>query len=980
MNSKDIGPADSKNSFVQFEDDKFRLIVEGIKDYAIFMLDPEGYVSTWNQGAKLIKGYEPSEIIGKHFSQFYITADRDRQHPQKELAHAQAHGVYEEEGWRVRKDGSHFWANVVITPLHDKEGKLQGFAKVTRDLTVRMSENEKILDQIISEATSFITLLSVPDYRYIKSNSGHQKLIGRSNIIGKTVQEVEPDLESQGIIELLDEVVRTGKPFVAKEKLIHYATIGERRAKSVYLDFVYQPLRRLNGEIYAIAAQGYEVTEKVLTRRAVENERENFRNLFRQTPEMVCITAGPEHVFEFVNEAHIKVLGFDATGKAVRVAQPESVEVHGILDYVYRTGKTAELKEIAVTLSDRRGFFNLTYSARRNEQGEINGIMILGVEITESKLAEEALATANAKLESSALLLERTVSERTRELKESQSFLDSVIENIPNMVFVKDAKDLRFVRFNRAGEEMLGISRQELIGKNDYDFFPPAEADFFVAKDREVLSGRTVIDIAEEPIHTKHRGQRILHTRKIPIFGADGKPEYLLGIAEDITEWKEAEIERLKMAREQAAMAERKRESERAVFLGEASTILASSLDYHLTLNKLARLAVPLMADWCTVTIIKEDRSKERVAFIHRDPQKVDLINELATYYPVNADEDGGIGHVIKTGKTVFVSKVQDQQVVAAAQDPRHLEIMRSLGCASSILVPIVARGKILGAIALVSAGEERLYNENDLALAEDLGRRAGTAIDNALLYQAAQKAVKARDEFLSIASHELKTPLTTLKLQAQIRKREVDKGEYRRFKPEMLPKLLTDDEKQINRLARLIDDMLDVSRVQSGKLSLSAEEFNLGKMIGDTLLRFHDQIEASGSALSLQVEGEVLSYGDYFRIEQVFINLLTNAIKYGPGKTIAIQVWTENDHAAFSVKDQGMGIAKEDQERVFGQFERAVTSNSVSGLGLGLYISKQIIEAHSGQITLDSKLGLGSTFTVKIPYRPSMNSEITFH
>ena len=741
------------NADHQLAEDRFQLFVESVKDYALFLLDPAGNVTTWNEGAKRIKGYEAGEIIGKHFSTFYTPEDVARKHPQEELEIAEREGKFEEEGWRVRKDGSRFWASVVISRVRDRSGTLVGFAKVTRDLTERRAaemarleeqnarDREQLLEQIFSESPAFMTLLSVPDFRFLKSNEEHLRLVRKREVIGKTVRELRPEMEDQGLLDLLKKVAETGEPFVGRDVKIHYEASEGEPARTAYLDFVYQPLRRPDGVVYAIAVQGYDVTAKVLGHKAVENERENFRHLFRQTPEMVCILKGPEHVFEFVNEAHVKVLGFDATGMPVRVAQPESVEVHGILDEVYRTGNTALLKKIPVTVAGRLRYFNLTYSARRNEAGMIDGIMILGTEITDQ-------------VESSKKL-EDLVAERTQELRESESFLDSVIENIPNMVFVKDAKDLRFVRFNRAGEELLGLPRSELLGKSDYDFFPREQAEHFVGKDREALADGSILDIREEVIETKDKGRRFLHTRKIPIRGMDGTPEYLLGISEDITEWKLAEEKRVRVIREQAAVEERKKENDRAAFLAEASTILASSLCYRNTLGDLARLTVPTMADWCSVTMLGEDGALERLAAVHRDPLKMQLLGELAAYSRV-WDENSEIGQVIKTRAPRYSPEVDQQRLVAAAKDSRHLDLMRQLGCTSCIIVPIVARNRALGAISLISDNPSRRYNENDLAVAIELGRRAGIAIENASLYESLQQAVRTRDEFLSIASHEL--------------------------------------------------------------------------------------------------------------------------------------------------------------------------------------------------------------------------------
>jgi PAS domain S-box-containing protein len=628
-------------------EERARLMTAEVKDYAIFMLDSQGRVASWNEGAKRINGYEPQEVIGSHFSRFYTPEDIARNHPTHELEIANKEGRYEEEGWRVRKNGSRFWASVTITRINDPAGKLLGFGKVTRDLTERKraeearvqeqrkiamleqaKENEAILDQIFAESPSFMALLSVPDYRFLKSNAQHEKLIRKSNIVGKRLVDVEPELEAQGIIDLLNNVVNTGKPFIAREMPIEYARGEGEGARITYLDFVFQPLKRANGEIYAIAAQGYEVTEKVQARKsieramhAVENERENFRNLFKQTPEMVCILKGPDHVFEFVNEAHVRTLGFDATGMALKKAQPESVEVHDILDEVYRTGKTAELREIKVTVTDRLRYFNLTYSAKRDEDGKINGVMVLGVEVTDQ---------------------------------------------------VKAREDLK--------------------------------------------------------------------------------------------------------------------------------------------------------------------------------------------------------------------------------------------------------------------------------------------------------KAVRARDEFLSIASHELKTPLTSLQMQAQLRKRKILKGDIEAFTPEKLIKLFDSDKYHIERLTRLIDDMLDVTRISSSRLAVRPEAVDLKTVLTSAIEKLVPQYSVAGSQVVTPQLDSCPGSFDPFRMEQVFVNLLTNALRYGEGKPVEVSLERQDQKARVKIKDQGIGVASQDQERIFQQFERATETGAGSGLGLGLYISKQIIASHRGTIRVESDLGKGATFVVELP------------
>jgi signal transduction histidine kinase len=231
-----------------------------------------------------------------------------------------------------------------------------------------------------------------------------------------------------------------------------------------------------------------------------------------------------------------------------------------------------------------------------------------------------------------------------------------------------------------------------------------------------------------------------------------------------------------------------------------------------------------------------------------------------------------------------------------------------------------------------------------------------------------AEAAVKARDEFFSMASHELKTPLAALKLQTQIRKRNIARGNFSEFSPENLPELCSDDERQVERLAFLVDNMLDVSKITSGNLTLNREPFDLRELVADVCARLRPILSESGNELSIKADYPVRGSWDRHRLEQVFTNLLTNAGKYAPGRPVDVEVSLDGSLAKVAVRDRGRGISPEDQKRIFKSFERVRDRGETSGLGLGLYITKQIVEAHRGDVRVESELGKGSTFTVELP------------
>ena len=230
------------------------------------------------------------------------------------------------------------------------------------------------------------------------------------------------------------------------------------------------------------------------------------------------------------------------------------------------------------------------------------------------------------------------------------------------------------------------------------------------------------------------------------------------------------------------------------------------------------------------------------------------------------------------------------------------------------------------------------------------------------------EHAVRMRDDFMSIVSHEVRTPLNGLILETQLRKMHLARDNASAFTLDKMKAMVERDERQIQSLIRLIEDMLDVSRIRTGKLSIRPSEFDLSAAVGNLLESFAAQISAVGSSVNYRSEQPVVGQWDEFRIEQVVSNLLTNALRYGAKKPIDVSVYTRSAWAVIEVSDQGIGISEENQQRIFHQFERIAGSHVVTGLGLGLYISEQIVAAHDGQISVHSALGEGATFRVCLP------------
>jgi PAS domain S-box-containing protein len=352
---------------------------------------------------------------------------------------------------------------------------------------------------------------------------------------------------------------------------------------------------------------------------------------------------------------------------------------------------------------------------------------------------------------------------------------------------------------------------------------------------------------------------------------------------------------------------ERKQAEREEHLLAEASRKLVASLDQATTVQAVVELAVPTLAEG----------------------------SRLSLY-----DEEGALVPAASMGLT-------------APRSPLALE------------VPLEARGRSLGVLALYSAAGP--YGPRDKALARELGRRAALALDNARLYREAQEAIELRDEFLSIASHELRTPLTPLKLQLQV----MEKSLLGCPAQAQLSRRLEVGARHVDRLVQLIESLLDVARLSSGRIQLNPAPMDLAELLRDVLGRFGPLVDKAGCRLELQTWGEATGTWDRLRLEQVVVNLFTNALKFGPGQPVELEVSADARTVRLHVRDHGIGIAPEHQQRIFKRFERAVSARNYGGLGLGLYISRQIAQAHGGDLLVQSAPGAGSTFTLVLPRAP---------
>lgn len=553
----------------------------------------------------------------------------------------------------------------------------------------------------------------------------------------------------------------------------------------------------------------------------------------------------------------------------------------------------------------------------------------------------------------------------------------------------------------------------------------------------------------------------------------------------------------------QAEIAERRQIEYNLRFLSEASKLLASSLDYQTTLTHVTYLAVPHIADWCTVDM-RTGEGIQQLALAHVDPEKVQWARELNRANPPDPQAPTGVPNVLRTGKPEFYPVINDAFLVAAAHDNEELALMRLIGFSSAMIVPLLIEGKAIGAITFVSAESGRYYTKADLSMAEELASRAALAIQNAWLYREAQQSrdqleiilqgvadgilvyasdnrllygneaavrmtgsssvqallatppseifsrydlvdeqgqpfspdlfthrrvfagepearsvigytepqtgqptrwsmvtsrpvrdergevalvisiihditermmvERRKDEFISMTSHELKTPVTSLKGFTNVLQRRLTKqGDMQGLH------YLARMDAQLDKLTTLISDLLDISRMQSGKLELRAEPFELDTLIDETV----ENVQVTTSTHRLLVEGRTGAqiFGDKERLAQVYVNLLTNAIKYSPhADKVVVHLFRDDDaqQAIVSVQDSGIGIDKTHHEKIFERFYQVTDpeEKTYPGLGIGLYISSEIVARHHGRMWVESIKMKGSTFYVALPMHSQKEPE----
>ncbi len=929
-----------------------RLFVESVTDYAMFLLDSEGRIATWNRGAESIKGYTAEEILGQHFSRFYPPEDVTAGKPQRELETAKLFGRVEDEGWRVRKDGSLFWANVVITAIRDESGELRGFGKVTRDLTAKrldeeaLRQSEQRFHHLVDAVIDYAIFMLDATGHIATWNSGAERLKGyrEKDILGRhfSVFYTEEDRRAGKPEHILDTVRREGR---VEDESWRVKKDGSR----FWANVVITALRDSSGKVIGFA----KVTRDLTQRRHVEEElrksEERFRLLIENIGDYAIYMLDPEGRVSTWNVGAERMKGYLATeiiGRNFALFFPQEDVDAGKPARELEAARTRgrfEDEGWRVRKDGTRFWANAIVTALYDARGALLGFAKITRDLTVRREAEEkqrALVreqAARAAAEEAEHRI-RGSEERYRALSER---LQVMFEGVADAIIAQDVAG-GAVFANAMAAELFGfasvlellnaaggvLSRIELLDEQDRSV-EPSPAPFGGTSPGQT-SGRVV--------HLRDRASRRdrwVSARTNKVSGGGGEPELTITILHDIT-------------------AER-RQQRQTRYLAEATAALGTSLDEAEMLEALADALVPGLADWCGVALGSEEDLRP-LAVAGAPSEQLRAAMDFQTYLATTRAELHGPWHVIRAG----------EGGIFAVDSPS--------APSSSLLAPIKLRGATVGVIVFFSQGARGRYDWSHVALAEEIGRRTGAALENSRLYADAQNAArraeeasKAKDEFLATVSHELRTPLSAILGWARLLKDRVTAPSL--TKP--IDVIYRNAQAQV----KIIDDILDVSRVITGKFRIDAKPIDLVPVVRDALEVVRPSASAKRVELEFNAESSCcLLVADPERLQQAIWNLLSNAVKFtDTGGKVVVKVRQEGSRVVLSVSDNGVGIDPGFLPFVFDRFRQAdsTTTRRVGGLGLGLALVRNIVELHRGTVEAFSEgVGRGATFTLTLPVR----------
>jgi PAS domain S-box-containing protein len=824
--------------------------------------------------------------------------------------------------------------------------------------------------QIVTEAMSAPVTRCSRDLRYLWVSKPYADRLGLrpEDIVGRRIVDVIGEAAFDTIRPHVEQVL-TGKR-VEYEERVPYLGLGLR-----WIHATYTPTFDEQGSPDGWVAVVLDVDER---RQAEDTLRRSEPRLLHfaaivESSDAAIIGKDTEGIVASWNRAAERLFGYtadDMIGRSIRAIIPadRQAEEDEVLKRI-RRGETVDHFETVRQRKDgMRIPVSLTISPIRTPAGAIVGVSTIARDVTERTRAEQAMADLQERL----LAL----------VAASRSLLASPRTGDVLPAAIRIAREL-IPADGYAVWQLDQASQTWRIGA--YEGISAAFAARMVAANQ--AAGVSTESFAEPIVAEDVHALPELESRR-DAYRSEGVvsilivPLTLVGALTGVLVWYYRTHQRFSDVEVQTARAianllgaamrtaelydEQRRSREQADFLAKAGAILASSLDTSDTLKTLAGLAVPRIADWCTVDVVDEQGALERVAVAHVDPAKVQLAKTLQEKYPEDPQSPYGAYEVLRTCRPVFVSETTDDVLVRGAVDEEHLRILRELGLVSYMRLPLAAHERVRGVLTFVCAESGRRYTEADVRFGESVAARAALAMASAEAYEEARRANRLKDDFLATLSHELRTPLNAIVGYARMLRTGALPQERTASAMEALDRNAT-------LLTQIVEDVLDVSRITSGKIRLDVQRVDLPRVVDEAVATVQPAAQAKRVRIQVIVDPRAAPVsGDPDRLQQAVWNLLSNAVKFTPsGGRVQVRVERISSHVEVAVSDTGRGIAPEFLPYVFERFRQADSgfSREYGGLGLGLAIARSIVELHGGTIHAASEgEGKGATFRIRLP------------
>ncbi|MHB0938502.1 MAG: PAS domain-containing sensor histidine kinase [Armatimonadota bacterium] len=881
-------------------EDRFRLLVETVEDYAIYIVDPDGKLVSWNVGAERITGYRTDEVLGQSITILFTPEDVAAGLPQRILERTTAEGRSEDEGWRMRKDGSRFWADVVTTALRDQHGRLQGFARIVRDMTERRQVEEALREsrerwvRVVETVADGITVLDADGrFTYANRNAEHILGLSREEMVTRRYDDAAWQLltlEGEAIpLEAypFPRMAKAGKPVIGM-----VAVLVRPDCRQVILAINMVPLRDERGEVEGAVSTFLDISERIEFERALERQRLESETLARELESIldnistaVAITDREQRVLR-ANPA----LAHMARRTERQILGRTTTEVFGVpvgdhlRERAWRRGRSITERGVSIAFphAPERGmtYWDITAVPIVTADGRIERMLTAFTEVTEHVLARQIIDSERARLR-------------------------AVLATLPVGVLIVNAEG-RVVETNEAAERIYGGSVSLPTPLQEYrdgrawwanSGRPVAPGEW--ASERVLAGGEPVIN--DELILERADGARAtILDSAVPLRDGDDSVTGAVVVIQDITERKGAEEERERL-------------------LAELEATFTSIVD-------------GLVVYDTETAIVRMNPAAGRMLGFTGDEWREPIEQRWQRLHLTGADGQPFPSQALPARRALAGETVQG--VILVVHNPWGETLWLSTSSA-----PIRgAEGQILGAVAAYT----------DITPLHELQME--------------------REIYIHTISHDLRAPLSIVKGHGDLLRETLDAEGITGDKLDHVNAIL----RGAQRMNVMIQDLVDAARLEGGKLQLNCQPVNLGDYLRELLQRTAAAMETERIHLEIRADLPPVT-ADSDRLERIISNLLSNALKYSaPRRPVWVRARQEDGMVVVSVADQGAGIDPEDLPHIFERFYRTKGERKTESVGLGLYITRMLVEAHGGHIWAESEIGKGSTFSFTLPVASS--------